>query len=604
MSRFKRVLSLILLVVMAVGFAPGVLAGGATDFYAVPGVYINYTREVSFNKTLTGAQAFTAMMTEYKGSGEVELFDTSRLIKDSTGEDVSASNDILDEDSTYTFEYYFYPSNQYEWPSSIYSLSEKTNASQVSDFFVKVNGQESADAQILYYYGGIKVYVPLGYPSDANLESLYLTDLSFGYDPDKLLFDTSVTGTQFVERLAEIITLPENVELYDQYGGGIYLRDSVTGNNVWDEKLQADRDYIVHVELLPLNGYLWADDIKRGDISYATDTVVSLNGKKITEGYTNHSEYSNILEIAINIGKPQCPHKNTVSQVLKKSTISSNGVITVNCSDCGYSYTKSVAKVSNVKLSFTKKNYTGSAISAPTLTVKDSNGKALVKGTDYTVTGLVKRTNVGRYKVTVTFKGNYSGTKTLYYTITPKAPSSVKVRLRTVTGGYDDVVCSWTKATGASGYAVYYKKASASTYTLLGRTTGTSMTKKDLADGVKYTFKVVPYYTSNGTRYTSLASRTASIYALKKIATPTVTASSGKVKVKWVNINGESGYQISRSTSKTGTNIVSTYSTTSGNYKNVSATAGKTYYYKVRAYKVVNGTKVFGPWSSVRSFKR
>ncbi len=216
-----------------------------------------------------------------------------------------------------------------------------------------------------------------------------------------------------------------------------------------------------------------------------------------------------------------------------KATTSANGKIVTKCSVCGdVKSTKTIAKVSNIKLSFTKKNYTGSAISAPTLTVKDSNGKALVKGTDYTVTGLVKRTNVGRYKVTVTFKGNYSGTKTLYYTITPKAPSSVKVRLRTVTGGYDDVVCSWTKATGASGYAVYYKKASASSYTLLGRTTGTSMTKKDLADGVKYTFKVVPYYTSNGTRYTSLASRTASIYALKKIATPTVTASSGKVKVK------------------------------------------------------------------------
>jgi hypothetical protein len=291
--------------------------------------------------------------------------------------------------------------------------------------------------------------------------------------------------------------------------------------------------------------------------------------------------------------------------VIKKATATENGTVANKCTVCGkVSSTKAIAKISSVQLSFTKKNYTGSAISAPTLTVKDSNGKALVKGTDYTVTGLVKKTAVGRYKVTVTFKGNYSGTKTLYYTITPKAPSSVSVRLRTVTGGYDDIVCSWTKATGASGYAVYYKKASASSYTLLGRTTGTSMTKKDLADGVKYTFKVVPYYTSDGVRYLSLGYRTASIYTLKKISTPTLSRSSDKVKVKWANINGESGYQISRSTSKTGTNIVSTYSTTSGNYKNVSATKGTTYYYKVRAYKVVNGTKVFGPWSDAKAFKR
>ena len=80
--------------------------------------------------------------------------------------------------------------------------------------------------------------------------------------------------------------------------------------------------------------------------------------------------------------------------------------------------------------------------------------------------------------------------------------------------------------------------------------------------------------------------------------------SSSKVKVSWINISGETGYQISKSTKKSGTNIVSTYKTTSGTYKKVSATKGKNYYYKVRAYKVVNGKKIYGPWSSVKLFKR
>ena len=38
--------------------------------------------------------------------------------------------------------------------------------------------------------------------------------------------------------------------------------------------------------------------------------------------------------------------------------------------------------------------------------------------------------------------------------------------------------------------------------------------------------------------------------------------------------------------------------------KVIAATKGKTYYYKVRAYKVVDGKKVYGPWSDVKSFKR
>ena len=271
--------------------------------------------------------------------------------------------------------------------------------------------------------------------------------------------------------------------------------------------------------------------------------------------------------------------------------------------------TVSILKIGTVSLSKEKLTYTGSG-QAPSLTVKDAKGNKLVKGTDYTVSGLDKKTNVGRYKVTVTFKGNYSGKKELYFTIVPKTPASAKATLTAkygATAGYDDVKFSWSKVGNASGYAVYYKRASApaSAYTLLTRTTGTSAYKKNLSDGVKYTFKVVPYYkASDGNRYENETGKTATVYTLKKLSAPTLSRSGSKVKVKWTNINGETGYQISKSTSKTGTNIVSTYATTSGTYKLISATKGKTYYYKVRSYKKVDGKNIYGPWSSVNAFKR
>ncbi|MBQ6856962.1 MAG: hypothetical protein IJO13_07635, partial [Lachnospiraceae bacterium] len=170
--------------------------------------------------------------------------------------------------------------------------------------------------------------------------------------------------------------------------------------------------------------------------------------------------------------------------------------------------------------------------------------------------------------------------------------------------GYDDIKVSWKKCTGASGYNIYYKKSTASSYTYLTRTTGTSIKKANLADGIKYYFKIVPYYMSDGTRYTSLNYKTTNIYTLKKISTPKVVKSGTKVKVSWTNINGESGYQISRATKKTGTNIVATYKTTTGKSKVVSATKGKKYYYKVRAYRMVDGKKIFGPWSAVKAFTR
>jgi len=261
-------------------------------------------------------------------------------------------------------------------------------------------------------------------------------------------------------------------------------------------------------------------------------------------------------------------------------------------------------------LSTTKYAYNGYA-KKPSVTIYNAAGKKLVNETDYTVTYASGRTKVGRYKVTINFKGNYSGSKVLYFTIVPKAPASASAALTYYygqTAGYDDVKFSWSKATGASGYFVYYKKSTSSSYTYLTRTTGTYVRKKNLSDGAKYYFKVVPYYKSGDTRYASLSYKTASVYTLKKVATPTVTKSGTKVKVKWTNISGESGYQISRSTSKTGTNIVYTYGTTSGTYKAISATKGKTYYYKVRAYKTIkeNGKtkRVYGPWSYVKAYKR
>ena len=102
----------------------------------------------------------------------------------------------------------------------------------------------------------------------------------------------------------------------------------------------------------------------------------------------------------------------------------------------------------------------------------------------------------------------------------------------------------------------------------------------------------------------TLNSKTATVTTLKKMITPSVSkASATKVKVTWKNIAGESGYQISYSTSKTKDGTVKDYNGSDLTSKTFAVTKGKTIYYKVRAFKTVDGKKIYGPWSEVKSFK-
>lgn len=187
------------------------------------------------------------------------------------------------------------------------------------------------------------------------------------------------------------------------------------------------------------------------------------------------------------------------------------------------------------------------------------------------------------------------------YTIASK-PQNLKITLT----AYRNVKVTWSKASGATGYKVEYKRPSDKKWSFLTWTTGTSAKRTNLAAGKKYYFRITPYTTSalyTGKRISTNYAEAAT-YTLKRISLPTVKrVSSTKVRVKWNNISGETGYQISKATSKSKTKVVATYKTTTGNFKVLKAPKGKTYYYKVRAYKEVNGKKIYGPWSSVKTFK-
>ena len=126
--------------------------------------------------------------------------------------------------------------------------------------------------------------------------------------------------------------------------------------------------------------------------------------------------------------------------------------------------------------------------------VKDSKGNRLKKDTDYTVKYSSGRKKIGKYTVTVTFKGKYSGSKKLVFKIKPKAPFIQKL----ASPSRGSVSIALTGVTSGCGYKVYYSSSKNGTYKVLD----TSKTK--LKSGKKYYFKVRVYKkTSGGTIYSS-----------------------------------------------------------------------------------------------------
>lgn len=147
----------------------------------------------------------------------------------------------------------------------------------------------------------------------------------------------------------------------------------------------------------------------------------------------------------------------------------------------------------SAKLSATSYTYDGN-VKTPTVTVKNAAGNVLKKNTDYTLTYASGRKSVGKYSVKVTLKGNYSGTKTLYFNINPKGTS-----ISSLSAGSKKFTVKWKKqSTQTTGYQIQYSTSSkftnAKTVTV-GKNGTTSKSISKLKAKKKYYVRVRTYKT-------------------------------------------------------------------------------------------------------------
>lgn len=180
-------------------------------------------------------------------------------------------------------------------------------------------------------------------------------------------------------------------------------------------------------------------------------------------------------------------------------------------------------------------------------------------------------------------------------------------KFRVSSRGSNSLKLAWNKPAGATGYQLQRK--SGNSYKALATVKGTSYTHKSLSAGAGYTYRVRAYRTVGGKNYYS---GWAYMTAYTKPATPNLTGLSAtksghKIKATWKKVGGSaSGYQIYWAKDKNFKKVVSKTNVSGQkktSYTGKNFTKGKRYYVKVRAYKTVNGNKIYGAWSKVRNVK-
>ena len=282
---------------------------------------------------------------------------------------------------------------------------------------------------------------------------------------------------------------------------------------------------------------------------------------------TGHKSSGWIVDKAASIGVKGSKHKECTvcKKVLETAEIPALSRI-------------SISKAS-VTLSTSTYAYDGKA-KKPGVTVK-LNGKTLKNGTDYTVS-YSNNTKVGTAKVTITGKGNYTGSISKTYSIKnnfKKATvSGISTKAFTGKNITQSITVKYNGKTlkNGTGYTVSYSS---------NKNIGTATVK----------------ITGKGS-YTGTITKTFKINPAKQ-EIQKLTAKSKAFFVDWAQKGSATGYEIQYATNSKFTSAKKvTIKNNKTDKTTVSKLSGKKkYYVRVRSYTTVKGTKYYGAWSASKS---
>ena len=269
----------------------------------------------------------------------------------------------------------------------------------------------------------------------------------------------------------------------------------------------------------------------------------------------------------------------------------------IKCKECGFIKESNVIcyYAKDIQLSSRSYTYDGKA-KKPAVTVKDANGN-VIAATNYKVTysGNVN-TGTGKVIVTMNKDSNYKGTITKTFTI---AKASSKI---TGTTAYTKTARTkaqrFTLGVKATGGKLAYKSSNSKKVAVNN--------KGQVKIAANFSGKAVITVTARGANYKTATKKvTITVKPAATKLTRVKNIASKKATIKWTKLAYASGYQVQYSYKS---NFKSAKSVTVSKASNVSKTIkklvkNKTLYVRVRAYKTVGKTKLYGAWSAKKSVR-
>ena len=283
--------------------------------------------------------------------------------------------------------------------------------------------------------------------------------------------------------------------------------------NAWHLAIYKGKEKIVGVDGMGGSWTIYDITINSNEVKkVAVKDIESANSPNINSEPIYFEEIASLVYLHEFSAAPCYYEGHKYNNKTTKATLSKNGKLTKKCKICGYSKTNVIYYPKTITLSTTSYTYDGK-VKKPSVAVKDSKGKKIA-ASNYTVTYSSGRKNVGKYTVTIKFKGNYSGTVKKTFTIKPKTTSISKL-----TAGKKKFTIKWKKkAAQTTGYQIQYSTSSkfknAKTITVSKNKT-TSKTISKLKAKKKYYVRIRTYKTVNGTKYYSSWSKSKSVTTKK-----------------------------------------------------------------------------------------